>query len=101
MQEFYSIVEFCNPGILGNSIGIHMRPSRQTCRTITIGSASAFRKVYEEPIVASRQPTATIEEKVMGEARASQVCIGRIKLYIMYILCVSSGKINSFDPPSI
>ena len=37
------------------------------------GSASAFRKVYEEPIIASRQPTATNEEKVMGEARASQV----------------------------
>jgi len=38
-----------------------------------VGSASAFHKVYEEPIVASRQPTATAEEKVMGEARASQV----------------------------
>jgi len=38
-----------------------------------LGSASAFHKVYEEPIIASRQPTATTAEKVMGEARASQV----------------------------
>ncbi|XP_065891843.1 DNA repair and recombination protein RAD54B-like isoform X2 [Dysidea avara] len=53
LQEFYSIVEFCNPGILG--------------------SASAFHKVYEEPIIASRQPTATATEKVMGEARANQL----------------------------
>ena len=40
---------------------------------VIIGSASAFRKVYEEPIVASRQPTATAEEKSIGEARANQV----------------------------
>ena len=78
LQEFYSIVEFCNPGILGNRIGVQMCPNSQTCRTLTIGSASAFRKVYEEPIVASRQPTATTEEKVMGEARASQVGRGYV-----------------------
>jgi len=39
----------------------------------SLGSASAFHKVYEEPIIASRQPTATAAEKVMGEARANQV----------------------------
>ena len=39
------------------------------------GSASAFHKVYEEPIIASRQPTATAAEKIMGEARANQVMV--------------------------
>lgn len=37
LQEFYSIIEFVNPGILGTS--------------------AAYRKIYEEPILRSRQPT--------------------------------------------
>lgn len=39
LQEFYSIIEFVNPGILGTS--------------------AAYRKIYEEPILRSRQPTCT------------------------------------------
>ena len=69
-------MEFCNPGILGNNIAerfIYPCSNRHHLNCLTLGSASAFRKVYEEPIVASRLPTATPEEKVMGEARASQV----------------------------
>lgn len=37
LQEFYAIIEFVNPGILGSS--------------------TAYRKVYEEPILRSRQPS--------------------------------------------
>ena len=37
------------------------------------GSHSAFKKVYEEPIVQSRQPDATTEEKDIGERRAEEV----------------------------
>lgn len=37
LQEFYAIIEFVNPGILG--------------------STTAYRKVYEEPILRSRQPS--------------------------------------------
>ena len=37
------------------------------------GSHSAFKKVYEEPIVQSRQPNATTEEKDTGERRAEEV----------------------------
>ena len=40
-----------------------------------IGSAAAFRKVYEEPIVLSRQPSATAEEKRLGESRAIEVSV--------------------------
>ncbi|CAG2195639.1 RAD54B [Mytilus edulis] len=47
LQEFFSIVEFCNPGVLGSS--------------------GAFRRVYEGPIVASRQPEATPAEIELGE----------------------------------
>ncbi|RMC15154.1 hypothetical protein DUI87_07336 [Hirundo rustica rustica] len=42
LQEFYALIEFVNPGILG--------------------SLSTYRKIYEEPIVRSREPSAT-EEK--------------------------------------
>uniref|UniRef100_A0A673M166 RAD54 homolog B n=1 Tax=Sinocyclocheilus rhinocerous TaxID=307959 RepID=A0A673M166_9TELE len=53
LQEFYSIIEFVNPGILGTS--------------------AAYRKIYEEPILRSRQPTCTEEERCIGEERASEL----------------------------
>ncbi|XP_066532072.1 DNA repair and recombination protein RAD54B [Hoplias malabaricus] len=56
LQEFYSIVEFVNPGILGTS--------------------AAYRKIYEEPIIRSRQPACTEEERYMGEERAAE--LGRL-----------------------
>ncbi|XP_028835895.1 DNA repair and recombination protein RAD54B isoform X2 [Denticeps clupeoides] len=46
-------VEFVNPGILG--------------------SAAAYRKIYEEPIIRSRQPTCTQEERCLGDVRASEL----------------------------
>uniref|UniRef100_H2ZU90 RAD54 homolog B n=1 Tax=Latimeria chalumnae TaxID=7897 RepID=H2ZU90_LATCH len=39
LQEFYAIIEFVNPGILGSSC--------------------TYRKIYEEPIIKSQQPSAT------------------------------------------
>uniref|UniRef100_A0A8C8RUC6 RAD54 homolog B n=1 Tax=Pelusios castaneus TaxID=367368 RepID=A0A8C8RUC6_9SAUR len=39
LQEFYALIEFVNPGILG--------------------SLSTYRKIYEEPIIQSREPSAT------------------------------------------
>ncbi|XP_061073541.1 DNA repair and recombination protein RAD54B isoform X2 [Conger conger] len=56
LQEFFSIIEFVNPGVLGSS--------------------SAYRKVYEEPILRSRQPSATEEERRLGEERAAE--LGRL-----------------------
>jgi DNA repair and recombination protein RAD54B len=53
LQEFFAIVDFCNPGILG--------------------TAAAFRKIYEEPIVASRQPNCSAEERELGECRAAEL----------------------------
>ncbi|XP_078253309.1 DNA repair and recombination protein RAD54B isoform X2 [Rhinoraja longicauda] len=38
LQEFYSLVEFVNPGVLGSS--------------------STYKKIYEEPIIRSQQPSA-------------------------------------------
>ena len=76
LQEFYSLVEFCNPGVLGNLLYEYYRC---TCicydafLLMHTGSYSAFKKVYEEPIVFSRQPAATGEEKDIGERRANEV----------------------------
>lgn len=38
LQEFYALIDFVNPGILG--------------------PLSTFRKIYEEPIIWSREPSA-------------------------------------------
>nr|XP_046188384.1 DNA repair and recombination protein RAD54B-like isoform X3 [Oncorhynchus gorbuscha] len=51
LQEFYSIIEFVNPGILGSS--------------------AAYRKVYEEPILRSRQPICTEERSDGSSAEGS------------------------------
>ncbi|RUS75526.1 hypothetical protein EGW08_016716 [Elysia chlorotica] len=77
LQEFFSIVEFCNPGILGSS--------------------SAFRRVYEEPIVASRQPRASAEEKELGSERARELT----RLTQMFVLRRTQEINNDYLPPKV
>ncbi|XP_017579315.1 DNA repair and recombination protein RAD54B [Pygocentrus nattereri] len=74
LQEFYSIIEFVNPGILGTS--------------------AAYRKIYEEPIIRSRQPTCTEEERVMGEERAAELS----RLTSVFTLRRTQEIINRFLP---
>ncbi|CAL8247191.1 unnamed protein product [Lota lota] len=75
LQEFYAIIEFVNPGILGSS--------------------AAYRKVYEEPILRSRQPSCTEEERVLGEERATELS----RLTGMFILRRTQEIINCYLPP--
>ncbi|MFT7816245.1 DNA repair and recombination protein RAD54B isoform X1 [Arapaima gigas] len=77
LQEFYAIIEFVNPGVLGSS--------------------SAYRKVYEEPIVRSRQPSATEEEKRLGEERAAELN----RLTGLFILRRTQEIINRYLPPKL
>ncbi|KAF7227295.1 transcript variant X1 [Nothobranchius furzeri] len=77
LQEFYAIIEFVNPGILG--------------------SATAYRKVYEEPILCSRQPSCTEEERVLGEERATELS----RLTGMFILRRTQEIINRYLPPRL
>jgi hypothetical protein len=51
LSEFFAIVEFCNPGVLG--------------------SPSVFSRVFEQPIVQARQPGATKAEKHLGQERGA------------------------------
>ncbi|XP_035527512.1 DNA repair and recombination protein RAD54B [Morone saxatilis] len=77
LQEFYAIIEFVNPGILGSS--------------------TAYRKVYEEPILRSRQPSCTEEERVLGEERAAELS----RLTGMFILRRTQEIINRYLPPRL
>ncbi|XP_077986095.1 DNA repair and recombination protein RAD54B-like [Glandiceps talaboti] len=77
LQEFFSIVEFCNPGILG--------------------SRSAFKRVYEDPIVRSRQPEADEEEKELGEARANELS----RLTTSFTLRRTQEVNSSYLPPKV
>ncbi|EMP42252.1 DNA repair and recombination protein RAD54B [Chelonia mydas] len=75
LQEFYALIEFVNPGILG--------------------SLSTYRKIYEEPIIRSREPSATKEEKELGEKRAAELT----RLTGLFILRRTQEIINKFLPP--
>ncbi|XP_060679653.1 DNA repair and recombination protein RAD54B [Hemiscyllium ocellatum] len=75
LQEFYSLIEFVNPGI--------------------IGSSSTYRKIYEEPIIKSQQPSATKDEKQLGEERATELC----RLTGFFILRRTQDIINNYLPP--
>ncbi|XP_069813394.1 DNA repair and recombination protein RAD54B-like isoform X2 [Dendropsophus ebraccatus] len=77
LQEFYALIDFVNPGILG--------------------SLSIYRKVYEEPIIRSREPSANKEEKKLGEERAAE--LGR--LTGLFVLRRTQEVINKFLPPKI
>ena len=53
LQEFYTLVSFVNPGILG--------------------SPRAFNNVYAEPIQASLLPSATSSEQSLGKCRSEEL----------------------------
>ncbi|KAG2465300.1 DNA repair and recombination protein RAD54B isoform X2 [Polypterus senegalus] len=77
LQEFYAIIEFVNPGILGSS--------------------STYRKIYEEPILKSRQPSATTEERSLGNERASEL----VRITGFFTLRRTQEIINSYLPPKV
>ncbi|XP_006859316.1 PREDICTED: DNA repair and recombination protein RAD54B [Chrysochloris asiatica] len=77
LQEFFALIDFVNPGILG--------------------SLSSYKKVYEEPIIISRQPTASEEEKNLGERRAAELT----RLTGLFILRRTQEVINKYLPPKI
>ncbi|XP_077873036.1 DNA repair and recombination protein RAD54B isoform X4 [Ictidomys tridecemlineatus] len=77
LQEFFALIDFVNPGILG--------------------TLSSYRKIYEEPIIMSREPSASEEEKKLGERRAAELTY-RTGLFI---LRRTQEVINKYLPPKI
>ncbi|KAK1288717.1 DNA repair and recombination protein RAD54 [Acorus calamus] len=53
LEEFFSMVNFTNPGILGD--------------------AAYFRRYYEAPIISGREPLATVEEKQLSAERSAEL----------------------------
>lgn len=53
LEEFYAMVNFTNPGILGE--------------------AAYFRRYYETPIICGREPHATEDEKKLGAERSAEL----------------------------
>ncbi|KAK1315418.1 DNA repair and recombination protein RAD54 [Acorus calamus] len=53
LEEFFSMVNFTNPGILGD--------------------AAYFRRYYEAPIICGREPLATVEEKQLSAERSAEL----------------------------
>ncbi|XP_004679783.1 PREDICTED: DNA repair and recombination protein RAD54B isoform X2 [Condylura cristata] len=77
LQEFFALIDFVNPGILG--------------------SLSSYRKIYEEPIIVSRQPSASEEEKELGEKRAAELTC----LTGLFVLRRTQEVINKYLPPKV
>ncbi|KAH9519785.1 DNA repair and recombination protein rad54b [Bulinus truncatus] len=77
LQEFYSIVQFCNPSLLGTT--------------------ASFRRIYEEPIVSSRQPEATFEQQQLGSERAQELT----RLTQMFVLRRTQEVNNDYLPPKV
>ncbi|XP_053571180.1 DNA repair and recombination protein RAD54B [Bombina bombina] len=77
LQEFYALIEFVNPGVLG--------------------SLCTYKKIYEEPIIRYREPSATQEEKELGEERATELA----RLTGLFILRRTQEVINKFLPPKV
>ncbi|XP_013382594.1 DNA repair and recombination protein RAD54B [Lingula anatina] len=77
LQEFFSLVDFCNPGILGTS--------------------SAFHNIYEVPILASRQPGALPEELELGRTRSDELS----QLTKQFILRRTQEVNDQYLPPKV
>nr|XP_006815167.1 PREDICTED: DNA repair and recombination protein RAD54B [Saccoglossus kowalevskii] len=77
LQEFFSIVEFCNPGALGTSSG--------------------FKRVYEDPIVKGHQPNASQDELLLGETRANELA----RLTASFTLRRTQEVNTNYLPPKV
>ncbi|XP_041842971.1 DNA repair and recombination protein RAD54B isoform X2 [Melanotaenia boesemani] len=88
----------CDEGhrLKNSSIKTSSALSSLSCNRRVILTA-AYRKVYEEPILRSRQPSYTEEERVLGEERAAELSC----LTGMFILRRTQEIINCYLPPRL
>lgn len=85
LKEYFSLLNFCNPGSLGNDTDFH--------------------KAYEMPILKGRDALATDKEKERGDAAMKELAGKVNKLIIrrtndlLSKYCKSSGHLLSPPPP--
>lgn len=77
LEEFFAMVNFTNPGILGD--------------------AAYFRRYFEAPIVCGREPTATEEEKKLGAERSAELS-AKVN---QFILRRTNALLSNHLPPKI
>ncbi|KAJ4716327.1 protein CHROMATIN REMODELING 25 [Melia azedarach] len=77
LEEFFAMVNFTNPGILGD--------------------AAYFRRYYETPIICGREPTATEEEKKLGTERSAELS-AKVN---QFILRRTNALLSNHLPPKI
>ncbi|KAM7259996.1 hypothetical protein ACFE04_015737 [Oxalis oulophora] len=77
LEEFFAMVNFTNPGILGD--------------------AAYFRRYYESPIICGREPTATEEEKKASAERSSELS-SKVN---QFILRRTNALLSNHLPPKI
>ncbi|CAH9146022.1 unnamed protein product [Cuscuta epithymum] len=77
LEEFYSMVNFTNPGVLGD--------------------AAYFRRYYEMPIVCGREPSATEEEKRLSTDRSTELST-KVN---QFILRRTNALLSNHLPPKI
>ncbi|XP_020551461.1 protein CHROMATIN REMODELING 25 isoform X2 [Sesamum indicum] len=77
LEEFYAMVNFTNPGVLGD--------------------ATYFRRYYETPIICGREPMATEEEKRLGSERSAELS-GKVN---QFILRRTNALLSNHLPPKI
>ncbi|KAH7867474.1 hypothetical protein Vadar_033967 [Vaccinium darrowii] len=77
LEEFYAMVNFTNPGILGD--------------------AAYFRRYYETPIICGREPTAGEEEKQLGVNHSAELS-AKVN---QFILRRTNALLSNHLPPKI
>ncbi|KAJ9705019.1 hypothetical protein PVL29_003185 [Vitis rotundifolia] len=77
LEEFFAMVNFTNPGILGD--------------------ATYFRRYYETPIICGREPTAIEEEKKLGAERSAELS-SKVN---QFILRRTNALLSNHLPPKI
>jgi DNA repair and recombination RAD54-like protein len=77
LQEFYAMVNFANPGVLG--------------------TPSQFRRTYESPILAGREPDASDAEATLGAERSSQLS----EIVNEFILRRTNSILSAHLPPKV
>ncbi|KAG9450907.1 hypothetical protein H6P81_010872 [Aristolochia fimbriata] len=77
LEEFFAMVNFTNPGILGD--------------------AAYFRRYYESPIISGREPCATEDERKLGNERSTELSV-KVN---QFILRRSNALLSNHLPPKI
>lgn len=77
LEEFFAMVNFANPGVLGD--------------------ATTFRRYYEIPILRGREPTASDEERMLGTDRSAKLS----EKVNQFILRRTNALLSNHLPPKI